>query len=46
MNLERIFNNFVIDVQKKSIYADKKDIEQVTRKALDIIKNNKDATPE
>lgn len=46
MNLEKIFNDFIIDVRKKSIYADKKDIEQVAREALDIINNNKDATPE
>lgn len=46
MGLERLFNNFVIDAKKKAIYADKKDIEQVTKEALDIIMNNKDATPE
>ena len=45
MNLEKIFNDFIIDVRKKSIYADKKDIEEVAREALNIINNNKHATP-
>ena len=46
MNLEKIFNDFIIDARKKSIYADRKDIEEVAREALNIINNNKDATPE
>ena len=28
MNLEKIFNDFIIDARKKSIYADRKDIEE------------------
>ena len=46
MNYERIFNNFIDKVVMEGAYATREELIMATKKMLDIIKNNKDATPE
>lgn len=46
MNLEKLFNEFIADVKKEGTYASKEELIQACKPMLDIIKNNKNATPE
>ncbi len=46
MNIEKIFENFLDKVKMRGCFASRDEIEEVTKKMLDIIKSNKDATPE
>ncbi len=46
MNYDRIFESFLDDVQRNGIYATKDEVREATQGMLEIIKVNKDSTPE
>ncbi len=46
MNYDKIFENFLDQVQKEETYATREELAEATRKMLEIVKNNKEATPE
>lgn len=46
MNLNKIFDQFLVKVMKRGTYATKEEVEFVTHKMLDIIEKNSDKTPE
>lgn len=46
MNYDKIFENFLDQVQKEGTYATREDLAEATKKMLEIVKANKDSTPE
>ena len=46
MNYDRIFEKFLDKVKEEGTYATREELEIATKKMLEVIKNNKDATPE
>ena len=46
MNYTKLFEDFVNSVKEEGVYASKEEISQVAYKMLDILKKNKDMTPE
>lgn len=46
MNYDKIFENFLEKVKERGCYASYDEVAEVTREMLNIIKSNKDATPE
>lgn len=46
MMYEKLFEEFIDEVKEEGTYATKEEISLVTKEMLDIIKDNKDATPE
>ena len=46
MNINRIFDKFIENVKKDGIYASNDEIREASSLMLDIIKNNKDCTPQ
>ncbi len=46
MNYDKVFENFLEKVKERGCYASYEEVAEVTREMLNIIKSNKDATPE
>lgn len=46
MQLDKIFENFIINVKKDIVYASRDDIMESTKLMVDLIKKHKDASPE
>ena len=46
MNYDKLFEEFISEIKNEDTYASLDDIRMATKEMLDIIKNNKDATPE
>lgn len=46
MNYDKIFENFLDQVQKEGTYATREQLAEATKKMLEIVKANKEATPE
>lgn len=46
MNFDKLFEEFIDEVQREGTYASSDEVRIATKEMLDVIKNNKDATPE
>lgn len=46
MNFDKLFQEFIDEIQGEGTYASSDEIRIATKEMLDVIKNNKDATPE
>lgn len=46
MSYDKILENFLDDVQRKGTYATREELEAAVKPMLDIVKENKDVTPE
>lgn len=46
MNFDKLFEEFIDEIQGEGTYASSDEIRIATKEMLDVIKNNKDATPE
>lgn len=46
MNFDKLFEEFIDEVQREGTYASLDEVRIATKEMLDVIKNNKDATPE
>ena len=46
MVYDRLFEEFIDEIQGEGTYASSDEIRIATKEMLDVIKNNKDATPE
>ena len=46
MNFDKLFEEFIDEIQGEGTYASSDEIRIATKEMLDVIKNNKDATPD
>ena len=46
MNFDKLFEEFIDEIQGEGTYASSDEVRIATKEMLDVIKNNKDATPE
>ena len=46
MNFDKLFEEFIDEIQGEGTYASSDEVRIATKEMLDVIKNNKDATPD